>query len=250
MRMSNAEGERAGDWVDLTCTDQNPFVCEGAVIAGCVDAGAYTVCTDLATQASARDACNTGGGALVSIESASEDDEVFELASALIGASAVNVWIGGAESVEGEWKWPTGAAIPAPPFSAWAIDEPNSFFGDEDCVFLDANVTDTRNWFDTPCVVTMFPIVCENVADPSCTTITGTAFSLCNTTATGGNARAICQARGGDAAHVRDHESNAAITAAAASIAQRWWIGATDFADEGTWVWVDDQSVFEIEVQP
>jgi hypothetical protein len=67
-------------------------------------------------------------------------------------------------------------------------------------------------------------------------------YFFCGEGASWVDARAECVARGGDLAVIEDAEENAYLREQAANIARaNWWIGLSDSAEEGTFVWVDGQ---------
>ena len=72
----------------------------------------------------------------------------------------------------------------------------------------------------------------------------GRRYFFCGEGASWVDARAECVARGGDLAVIEDAEENAYLREQAANIARaNWWIGLSDSADEGTFVWVDGQAL-------
>ena len=82
-------------------------------------------------------------------------DDENEDAWAVGIVTAPGTWIGGTDQItEGAWVWldgPTafyaaGESVDGA-YVGWGSDEPNSFFGDEDCISLTAE----NGWWDVDC---------------------------------------------------------------------------------------------------
>ncbi|MFO0749955.1 MAG: lectin-like protein [Myxococcota bacterium] len=79
---------------------------------------------------------------------------------------------------------------------------------------------------------------CLDVADPIHGG--GAVWALCYAPRTWADARAACQARGGDLVTVPDAATQDALRRAALALQwNNWWIGLSDLTSEGTFAWVD-----------
>ena len=101
--------------------------------------------------------CRSRGGHLVTIESASENDFVYEL-------SKGNTWLGASdEAQEGTWVWVTGEQLI---YTNWEKDEPNNCCPPESCGGADCipehflTYKYDTYWNDVP-TNTRMPFVCE-----------------------------------------------------------------------------------------
>jgi hypothetical protein len=102
------------EWNDFVCAQPHPYVCDAPMApepAGCTAMpggalGQRLFCDDDLSHTDATMACESYGGALVRIDSATDHAEITSAALPLLGPQ---VWIGGSdEDVEGEWRWPDG----------------------------------------------------------------------------------------------------------------------------------------------
>jgi len=136
------------DGLDNDCDD---FVDEDPSCWSCTAVGDYDYCAARVGWVTAMNTCDGMGGALVSIEDATENDLVKGEASVLLES----YWIGLHDSVtEGTFEWLSGAPVDFQDFEAGQPDDPN---GSSDCVA----VFDLGwQWQDLPCTVAAM-FVCE-----------------------------------------------------------------------------------------
>eukprot|EP00964_Phaeocystis_antarctica_P093722 scaffold60554_cov72-Phaeocystis_antarctica.AAC.4 len=142
----------------------------------------------------------------------------------LVTAAAGNrVWIGGTDAAsEGAWVWsPSNTPLS---YTNWNAGEPNDYRTGEDCVLLSSH---HGVWNDYPCGRSL-RYVCEQPPPPPIYTLMNDALSW-------GNANAACLAVGLQLASVQSAAQNALLLAVAAG--NTVWIGGTDAASEGAWVW-------------
>jgi len=163
-------------------------------------------------------------------------------------------WIGGSDAAtEGWWQWSDGADFA--PFTAWGSGEPNNSGGVEHYAVLGQN----GSWNDVPSI--LLPYVCERVLPPPCSDCAAklpvAQYKPCEGVLWGGRcykafagsttqdqAEAACKGWAGDAqlASIASVEENQAVLEASRATcpaAAGAWIGASDAAKEGTWVWFD-----------
>ena len=256
---------------DQANTDGAGFACDTA--AACLAAtgcaldsfgdSAYLLCGDAAADSwiAAESFCQNQGGHLVTIDDA--DENAFVLGA--LGQS----WIGFSDSArEGQWVWADGSPVG---YTNWNLpNEPNASHSAADY----AEMTGSGTWNDRrnntvrrfACEIAAYdPLgdACDNCpGDPNpdqfesdgftcgdeagCESATGCAYVFDGATTylvCGGrnerwpDAQAFCEGVGGHLAVVGDQAENDRLVelAAGASI----WIGYSDLAEEGVFVWVD-----------
>jgi len=126
----------------------------------------YYFCTNYSSWVVARDVCADGGGSLVQIEDAAENDFLF----GLLGFTPT-WWIGANDqTTDGEWRWVDGAdndgahfctgngacAAVGGLFVNFHVGEPSAFSADEGCGAVQSDGT----WADDYCI-TVKPFICE-----------------------------------------------------------------------------------------
>ncbi|CAH3027830.1 unnamed protein product, partial [Porites evermanni] len=101
--------------------------------------------------------CRQNGGYLVAINNDKEHEFVRNLAATLYGDYAI--WIGLRRDSTGKFsQWANGEPLT---FTKWSRNEPDNFFGDEDCAEM---FMYSGRWLDTTCVgrrASKHPFICE-----------------------------------------------------------------------------------------
>lgn len=96
------------------------------------------------------------------------------------------------------------------------------------------------------CLAPDAPASCPAAAAPSCDAVAvgGVGFHLCRTPLTWSDAEAVCRGLGAHLARLDDEAQTQAVAALALTrSAERWWIGLSDRAREGTAAWADGAPV-------
>jgi hypothetical protein len=192
------------------------------------------IVTTTSAWATAETACGADGGTLATITSSAQN-------AAVIGAYSANVpfWIGFTDSAtEGTFLWVDGTPTS---YTNWYSTEPDNTGpsgSPANCVIVN---TAAGQWYDRPCgdanryLCQTRPITCQTGY-----TLTGTKCTklVSASTANWATAEAACVSNGGTLVTFSDSTISAAVYSAySASIP--FWIGFTDAATEGTWLWVD-----------
>ena len=183
------------------------------------------------------------GYSLAAIGAAAEDTWLDTTAGTMVASAW---WVGGVQGSEpgcvepaGCWGWDNGEAWS---YVNWYPGEPNEYLGaSEDCIEIN-NVAATVGWVDNACSLTV-PFVCEQ--DCFSETYGGHAYLFCTGARDWAAARDACSAHGYHLVTVDDAAEDAWLgTTATGYRAARWWMGISDQATEGTWVWVSGSSAF------
>ncbi|MGD2250120.1 MAG: lectin-like protein [Candidatus Methanofastidiosia archaeon] len=197
------------------------YVCEWGSHGGTMFNGhEYKLCETEKTWADAKNDCMACHGHLVTITSSAENDFVSNL------AGSNSVWIGLTdEDTEGTWTWVTGESVV---YTNWNSGEPNNYGSGEDYGEMISNGT----WNDNG--PPQFPsttryYVCE------------WQYEFIETKKSWADAKADCEARGGHLVTITSSAENDFVSNLAGS--NTIWIGLTDEATEGTWLWVTGESV-------
>lgn len=228
-----------GAWSDESCSDKNVTVCEGPQSTTCptgwtiMGSRCIKAYTSTSTWANAEAVCVAQGGHLASIASSAESTIVLGQT-----ASSNLYWLGYSDSAtEGTFVAQDGSALS---YTNWA-SEPDGG-ATTTCATLTSS---DGKWTDDACGGSK-NYVCEGPvtnACPSGWTLSGTkcyqAFSSTETFAT---AESNCVALGGHLATIASSTEQSTITTSVVSGTNLYWIGYTDAATEGTWVWKDGTS--------
>jgi len=177
----------------------------------------YTLMNNALSWGEADAACLAAGLQLATVQSAAQN-------AALVTAAAGNqVWIGGTDAAsEGAWVWsPSNTPLS---YTNWYAGEPNNANGGEDC--LQFNYKIPGKWNDWGCFGKR-KYVCQPPPPPY--------YTLMSDALSWGDANAACLAAGLQLASVHSAAQNALLLTAAAG--NTVWIGGTDAASEGAWVW-------------
>ncbi|XP_058866610.1 macrophage mannose receptor 1-like [Acipenser ruthenus] len=130
-----------GEWDDLVCSEKKAFMCfkETSIITE-----RYTLIEEPKTWTEAQQYCREHHTDLVSIKSASENEDLVKK------AQGKPFWIG---HFNEPWKWSRQSYNYI--FHNWDNEEPNNVGGSEGCVVMDYNGT----WKDVSCS-SKFPFIC------------------------------------------------------------------------------------------
>jgi hypothetical protein len=180
----------------------------------------------------AETACESDGGHLASITSSADNAAITSAYSA-----SAPIWIGLTDAaVEGTFVWVDGTPFS---YSNWLSPNPDNTGpagGPANCAMLQ----DTGQWNDRVCADN-YNYLCETrpITCKTGYTLTGTKCTkLGGATSSWSAAEATCESDGGTLVTSSSATDNAAITSAYSASAPIW-IGLTDTAVEGTFVWVD-----------
>jgi hypothetical protein len=185
----------------------------------------YALFTDLRTWSSANALCESRGGHLATVASATENEVVRSL---IANGGQWHAWLGLSDADnEGTWRWATNEPIP---YTNWNPGEPSGGGGTEDWV----EMYDSGRWNDNSSTATA-PYVCEFGSH---------GFHLIGTNATWSSAASNCEGRGGYLATISDATENERVRSLIANAGQ-WhtWLGLNDAANEGFWGWTSQESM-------
>ena len=200
----------------------------------------YRQLNDIVTWTDARINCQALGADLVTLNSTAEKnlvrDNVWQFQ---------NTWIGYTDAaVEGTWTWLDTSSS----YTFWLAGDPNGGAG-ENCGFWEWD--DNGRITDHPCGNTNYPL-CEappqefvyNYNDcPNGYYRTGEkCYRMYPAEVGWDQARLNCQADGADLMTVNNAQEAAALEYIRGG--QDVWVGYTDAAVEGTWVWLDTSSTY------
>ena len=223
------------------------------------DGTRFTFHSGASTWAEARAACQSAGSDLASIRSAAEDAEAWGL------TGGQSTWIGFTDAAEeGTWVWSDGSTVN---YTNWGTPEPTNNYGAEHCgkyqgsssgYWASAYCDDTNAYLCNvfwppsppapPGAPPSPPSPPSPPAPPSLPPKSpppalpdGTRFTFHSGASTWAEARAACQSAGSDLASIRSAAEDAEAWGLTGG--QSTWIGFTDAAEEGTWVWSDGSTV-------
>jgi hypothetical protein len=143
-------------------------------IAGCetrsYESSNYLVCTSEATWIAAEAACASVGMFLVRVDSAAENQWLFDTAYEVNPLSDA-LWIGGSDAaVEGEWRWTDGTlfwlgtstgAAQGGLFTNWYANHPSGNQAN-DCVVIDLGPETSPGWYANRCDAGTNAYACES----------------------------------------------------------------------------------------
>ncbi|XP_078660072.1 uncharacterized protein LOC144904802 [Branchiostoma floridae x Branchiostoma belcheri] len=203
------------------------------------------------TQAESR--CTQVGAHLASVRTAQENEFIRS------HSAARTIWIGlNDRGTEGTFKWTDNTGVG---YLNWLPNQPDNAGNNEDCVELRTN----GRWNDHQCNNNnvKFDYVCKKAPNngdpPPPRTTVGWTSNVCppdwednplndfcyqfhtGSFRTWHDARAVCQANGGDLLSINTPSESAYITGRLVSVTNMatMWIGAHDQTTEGGWSWVD-----------
>ncbi|MDY7232787.1 C-type lectin domain-containing protein [Hyalangium rubrum] len=168
-------------------------------------------------------ACLSMGKKLVTLESSAEADWLL-----LQQPSAGAVWLGLNDRViEGAWDWTDGSST----YTRWAVGEPNNA-NNEDCAAFSPG---TGLWNDLPCTKAQ-PFVCESFDPHQEKGYNGHSYIFFEGRKTWLEAQYTCSAQGMAPVTLNDADEEQWVKQQLPAT-RSWWLGYTDSAKEGTWVW-------------
>jgi len=145
-------------------------------------------------------------------------------------------WIGATDAGhEGKWTWTNGAAIKG---GNWWPGEPNNCCGGQNCAVV--NFGKPGKWDDQGCAL-KHPFHCQIASGSGFfvhPAIPGRALKVFPAKKNWNDARKTCQLEGGDLVNVDHPVINAWLSEQDPKLGVLW-IGATDNAKEGTYVWTN-----------
>lgn len=144
-----------------------------------------------------------------------------------------DMWIGGSDRKSYKnWKWVNGASVPVPD-KKWAPGEPNNggSSNSQHCMVMNYL---TKYWDDQSCA-TKHPFACQWVTPKSYDMVDGRLVSYHR-----GSATYACRGSNYERLLVADTK---AINKWLANRKESTWIGASDVANEGKWVWSNGKQV-------
>jgi hypothetical protein len=184
------------------------------------------------------DRCAADGAHLAVVDSAAESTILAGILTAAAGTGS-EAWIGFDDlTVEGDFKWVTGAAG----YNGFTGGEPNNT-NNEDCTGFRADGT----WHDFGCESSKRPLCeCDPAyrppPSPACRTMTTGSFERSGRrvfrgpAATWAAAKAACEAMGAHLLVIGDQGENDEMDQ---SLTGAFWIGYTDAVQDGAFVWVN-----------
>ena len=222
-------------WNDYKCSNLLPAVCE---VWKCptgftsVGGGKCIHYHDTAATWSEQKAyCETLGGWLAIVRSQADHD----LLSNRRPATTSPYYIGANDiDVEGTFKWMDGTSMS---YTNWATGEPSNSNNDEDCVQL------SSKWNDVACS-TQLRAICEVSDCPSGYSNIGggKCISFRSTTASWNDQKTYCENNNAKLVTIRSASENSYVSGYRSSLGVETYIGLSDIATEGTFVWTDGTS--------
>lgn len=124
-----------------------------------LDGSMYLICGGAGIdRAGAHAFCLARGAELLKLESAAEEQRVYEAVT-----EAGSIWLGANDiAQEGDWRWPDDSAV-STGYAGWSQGQPNDSGAGEDCAVLHSGM---GAWNDVACDSTAFDsvpitVVCE-----------------------------------------------------------------------------------------
>jgi len=189
------------------------------------------------TWADAEKKCNEEGAHLASVASLGENWSIHNLLKNIQNP----VWLGGTDgAAEGTWVFTDGTKVT---HNAWSDNQPDNFGGGQDCLTTNFKGPD---WDDAVCSE-HYNFVCEKKKGYGCTggwtEYSSSCFKLGRDKKTWADAEKKCVEEGGHLASVGSFGENWSIHMLLKNIQNPVWLGGTDGAAEGTWVFTDGTRV-------
>ncbi|XP_078610832.1 alpha-N-acetylgalactosamine-specific lectin-like [Branchiostoma floridae x Branchiostoma japonicum] len=183
------------------------------------------------TNDAAKQRCQEDGGHLADVKT--QDLHNFLVSQIMKVDGSESHWIG-LQYLSGEWRWSDGTAAV---FTNWAPGEPNN--PDQQCVNLRQPVG--FRWDDNQCTKTKH-FICQIGSVITCPIryelFMGKCYRFSVDRKPYNESRATCHEEGGRLATVKNNEThNFLANHVRATTKAHTWIGLTDEATEGLWVW-------------
>ncbi len=201
----------------------------------------YQLFEELLSWEEAKAKCEAMGGHLVTITSAEEN----EIVRKLVATYGNSLWIGGSDTkTEGSFAWVTGEAFS---YTNWSAGEPNNGNGEQDYMAMYTNgCWDDATNSDLGYYICEYEPTVYNKAKE--VVFNNSRYQLIEEALTWEEAKAKCEAMGGHLVTISTAEENAIVRALAGRNVV--WLGATDAASEGKFVWVTDESFYYTNWRP
>ncbi|KAK6469596.1 snaclec coagulation factor IX/factor X-binding protein subunit B3-like [Huso huso] len=196
-----------GEWRDLLCQEKNPFMCykETSNITE-----RYTLIEEMKTWTEAQQYCREYHTDLVSIKSASENEDLVKK------AQGKPFWIG---LFNNPWKWSRQGDNYT--FHSWYTGEPNNESGNEKCVVMNVK----GEWYDSSCRGKDFFVCCSGGSSGNC--------SFEGTEKTWHEAQSYCRNHNKDLVTIQDQDKTSNITARYTLIEElKTWTEAQQYCRE------------------
>ncbi|XP_019633212.1 PREDICTED: macrophage mannose receptor 1-like [Branchiostoma belcheri] len=156
-------------WNDENCRMPNHFICQAAP-ASCPKGyivwrgTCYKAFKKMKTFSQAAAACREDGGTLAMPRDAGTDAFLISLHKSV--SDHWNFWIGlHDQREEGRFEWVDGSPLGS--YSSWGPEEPNNFFGMQDCVCYSAMPHEKDKWDDQQCFM-LYYFICQAAPGTSC----------------------------------------------------------------------------------
>ncbi|RUS91679.1 hypothetical protein EGW08_000505, partial [Elysia chlorotica] len=255
----------ASQWNDNACSDTAKYICEKSLGGssaqatcpnGWIESPGSGTCIKLSDDkkswADARAACQADGGDLVKIL----DDSMNQFIWGQVSSDRNQpYWIGLHDRIgEDDFQWLDDTAKVT--YFNWGQGQPNNIrrvdsLDGQDCVEIGSSFAPAGQWNDNACTDTA-KYICEKSLGGSSAQATcpngwiespgsGTCIKLSDDKKSWADARAACQADGGDLVKILDDSMNQFIWGQVSSDRnQPYWIGLHDRIGEDDFQWLDD----------
>ncbi|MGH0170176.1 UNVERIFIED_CONTAM: hypothetical protein FKN15_058552 [Acipenser sinensis] len=217
-----ASVKSSGEWEDRVCNEEKAFMCynETSNITE-----RYTLIEELKTWTEAQQYCREHHTDLVSIKSASENEDLVKK------AQGKPFWIGLFNNL---WKWSHQGDNYT--FHNWNGGEPNNWEGNEKCV----EMSKSGQWNDIPCTFQL-PFCCDDGSSGQC--------FYGNTEKTWQEAQSYCRSQGRDLPTIQDQARVSEIISLINSTSKTsFWIGL--YRDNQNWQWSNGDDVIYYHWRP
>ncbi|XP_019644093.1 PREDICTED: C-type lectin-like [Branchiostoma belcheri] len=204
----------------------------------------YKAFNKMKTYSEAAAACRADSGTLAMPRDAETDAFLISLYKSV--SDHWNFWIGlHDQREEGRFEWVDGSPLGS--YSSWGPEEPNNFFGMQDCVCYSSMPHEKDKWDDQQCFM-LYYFICQ-AAPASCpkgyTMWRGICYKAFNKMKAFNEAAAACRADGGTLAMPRDAETDAFLISLYKFVSEHsnFWIGLHDRRKWTRFEWVDGSAL-------
>ena len=185
----------------------------------------------------AQEFCQSASGNLVTIEDAEKQNAVVNL----VRNAGSHFYIGYTDKdSEGNWKWISGKNST---YTNWNSGEPNNSDGNED--YCELNALQDGKWNDigggiSSSIYRGFVLEINNLDYAAEMQFNGNTYYRFDNPMPWTEARAYCEMLGGHLVSIATEEENTAMKDFISDGAKsNYWIGYTDYRDEGNFYWID-----------